>query len=140
MKHFVRFFLALTFLFVMDISSAQEAAKSPKPGFLVFSKNKVSGENIARANALTDSLFGPVLDELVKDGKLLGWGQLMHAWGDEWNYNIYYTTESHQTFLDFWTEYINRLNKRFPGWASKTLGLIAEHKDNMYTIRRRTVQ
>ena len=128
-------FLALSLLFVSRWASAQETQKSPKPGFFVFSQNKVSDDNTVKLNAVFDSLSAPILNELVKEGKLLGWGQLTHAWGDEWNYNWYFVTENHRAFLDFWSEYINRLNKRFPGWPDKIRGLLTEHKDNMYSIR-----
>jgi hypothetical protein len=128
-------FLALALLSVLYSANAQEAQKSPKPGFFVFSQNKVSDQNVAKMNVVMDSMAAPILNELVKEGKLLGWGQLMHAWGDEWNYNWYFVTENHRAFLTFWGEYIKRLNTQFPGWGEKISGLLTEHKDNMYSIR-----
>ena len=127
--------IALTFLCLAHSATAQETQKSPKPGFFVFSQNKVSDENIVKMNVVFDSIAAPILNDLVKEGKLLGWGQLMHAWGDEWNYNWYFVTQNHRAFLDFWSEYIKRLNKQFPGWGEKMSGLLTEHKDNMYSIR-----
>ena len=135
MKTIFTAFVAIVLLIVTDLAVAQDTQKSPKPGFFLFNQNKVANENVAKLNALQDSLFAPILNELVKEGKLLGWGQLMHAWGDEWNYNFYFITENHRGFLDFWSEYVNRLNKRFPGWFDKLAPLFTDHKDNMYSIR-----
>ena len=135
MKTPLTVFVAMALLIATDSAIAQEAQKTLKPGFFVFSQNKVSDENTAKLNAFMDSLAAPILNELMKEGKLLGWGQLMHGWGDEWNYNWYFVTENHGTFLTFWSEYVNRLNKRFPNWFDKIRGLLTEHKDNMYSIR-----
>jgi len=128
-----RFVFPILIFFCVQLVHSQEATK--KPGFFVMHQNKVAMANVAKLNTYVDSVFAPVLNELVKEGKLLGWGQLDHSWGDEWNVNFYFLTENHRAFLDFWSEYNNRLNKRFPGWAAKIVPLLSEHKDNMYVIR-----
>lgn len=135
MKTFLKLLIALALLTTSNPATAQEARIPSKPGWFVFNQNKVLPENVAKLNVLQDSLFAPILNELVDEGKLIGWGQLMHAWGDEWNYNFYFITESHRAFLDFWAEYISRLNKRHPGWFKKVALLFTEHKDNMFSIR-----
>ena len=135
MRTTLKMFLGLALMFVSYSTNAQEAQKIPKPGFFVLHQNKVRLENLAKLNALQDSIFVPILNELVEEGKLIGWGQLIHAWGDEWNYNYYFTTENHRAFLDFWGEFFSRVNKRFPGWSDRFGPLITDHKDNMYSIR-----
>jgi hypothetical protein len=85
--------------------------------------------------ALQDSVFTPTLNAFVDEGKLIDWGVLVHEWGDEWNWNIYYTAESHAAFVDFWAEYVDRLDQQHPGWFDRFGTLCAEHRDNIYTIR-----
>jgi len=135
MKTVLKMFFSLALFFVVYPAHAQEAKKSPQPRSFVMNQFKVPYKNVARFNVLQDSIFAPVLDEFVKEGKLQGWGVLTHAWGDEWNYNWYYVTENHKAFLDFWGEYVGRVNERFPGMYSEIEGLFTDHKDNFYTIR-----
>ncbi len=134
MKRVVGLILVLTFLIAVNISFAQEEEEVPKPGWLVFSQNMVNGVNMDKVNALTDSIM-PIMKELIDEGKLLGWGQLDHAWGDEWNVNFYYITESHTAFIEFWNEFIKRASERHPGLYKEWAPLIKAHKDNMYSVR-----
>jgi len=90
-------------------------------------------DDLAKVHEL-DSMFNPILDEMMKKGKLLGWGVLEHAWGDEWNWNIYYAVESHAAFLEFWKAYIAKLNERHPDWRKQIKGLCTAHKDNIYSV------
>ena len=140
MKITVRFFLVLSFLFVTHRATAQQDNRTPKPGFFTMQQFKLVFGQGAKFNSLSDSVFVPILDELVKEGKLIGWGQLTHAWGDEWDNNFYFVTESHRAFLDFWEEYVSRLTKRFPGSFTALSATIEGHKDNLYTIRKSSLR
>ncbi len=133
MKKLLVIIFALVFLF--SNSFAQEEEKKPKPGWVVISQNMVALQDVAKVNKLTDSITVPIMKELIDEGKLLGWGQLNHAWGDEWNVNFYYVTESQKAFLEFWSEFIKRINERHPGSYQEWAPLIKAHKDNMYFIR-----
>lgn len=132
MNTFIKLLFALTLLVVSNPVVAQDAEK---PGWFVLQQNKVLMKDMPKVNALQDSLFTPILNELVAEGKLKGWGQLTHAWGDDWNYNFYFVTDNHQAFIDFWKEYFSRVNKRFPRWYNEVTPLFIAHKDNMYHIR-----
>ena len=135
MKRVVGLILVLMFLFGLTNVVAQETDEGPKPGWLVFSQNMVEGMNVGKVNAQIDSITVPIMNELVDEGKLLGWGQLNHAWGDEWNVNFYYITESQSAFIEFWEEFIKRLSERHPGSYEVWAPLIKAHKDNMYSVR-----
>lgn len=117
---------------------APQAAAAGQPGTMVFSQNKCPQQNVSQARALIDSTFAPVLDELVQEKKLAGWGMLGHAWGDEWNLVIYYTAASHRAFVDAWEQAIARTNQRFPGAFARLTPLCSEHKDNIYSVMRMT--
>jgi hypothetical protein len=124
-----------TILLILIVPIEAAAQEATQPGTIVFSQNKCPLENFPQLDALGDSIFSPVLDEFVDEGKLLGWGILTHNWGDEWNWNIYYTIESHEAFLEFWSEYVDRLNQRHPGWSERIAPLCTEHRDNIYSVR-----
>ena len=131
--------IALTNLFfIVLITStifAQDTDKSVEPGFFVMSYNKVQMGEVGKVNALLDSITVPILDELKSEGKLLGFGQLNHFWGDEWNVNLYYITEDHASFVAFWDEFIKRIGEKHPDAFSKIASYFQDHKDNMYYIR-----
>jgi len=135
MKNIVRFLLVLTLLFSLNVSFAQETDEGPKPGWLVFSQNIAEGMNAGKVDALIDSVMMPILKELIDEGILLGCGQLNHAWGDEWNVNFYYITESHTAFIKFWDEFVKRVSERHKGFYKVWAPLLSAHKDNMYSVR-----
>jgi hypothetical protein len=111
------------------------AAQAPAtPATMVLSNNKCASANLAQLRAVTDSMLGPVLDELVREGKLAGWGVLTHAWGDEWNWNIYYTAQTIQAFHDAFTQFVARVNQRYPGTFARLISMCTEHRDNIYNV------
>jgi len=129
--------LTLSLILILTYSSllSQETDKSGEPGFFVMSYNKVQMGEISKVNALFDSITVPILDELKSEGKLLGFGQLNHFWGDDWNVNVYYVTEDHASFVVFWDEFTKRISEKHPGAFLKIASYFQAHKDNMYSIR-----
>ncbi len=123
-----------------SILAQDQDGETTQPGIVVFSQNKCAYENFQQLNALTDSVWAPVLDDLVEEEMLVGWGILTHAWGDEWNWNVYYTVESHAAFLDFWQEMVGRINENHPGFWQRLYPLCSEHKDNIYSVHRSSTQ
>lgn len=105
MKHIATYCLFIAALFGSQNAAAQAAAE---PGLMVLSEQKCDYTNMDELGALQDSVFTPTLNAFVDEGKLIDWGVLVHEWGDEWNWNIYYTAESHAAFVDFWAEYVDR--------------------------------
>ncbi len=119
---------------VPETAVAQDAV--PQPGLIVLSQNICPYQNVPKLRTMLDSLFAPVLDGFVDDGRLLGWALLSNWWGDDWNWNISYTAESHEAFLSFWNAYVNQLAARSPGWNEEVVALCTEHKDMFYTVVR----
>ena len=111
------------------------AQESDKPTILVFSQNMVKMSDMGKVNQMIDSVFSPILNKLVDEGKLSGWGQLTHAWGDEWNSNLWYSAKDMATFNAFWTEYVKRVSESHPDAFGEVVSLFQAHKDNIYSIR-----
>jgi len=121
---------------LMFISSANLfGQKSEQPSWLVVSQNMVPMGKVGIVNQVLDSVFAPILNELVDEGMLAGWGQFNHAWGDEWNVNFWYVTENQSAFIAFWDEYVKRAGERHPGAFGEVVQYFQAHKDNMYVIR-----
>lgn len=134
MKHLLYLRIVLVIVLAATITIAQEKEKPAKPGTLVFSQNICPIENMPKLEAALDSIFAPILDKFIDEGKLFGWGVLTHAWGDEWNWNYYYIVENHRAFLDFFDEYVKRVQEQHPGLMNEIRPLITRHKDNIYSI------
>lgn len=131
MKHLSKIFAVLiVFIFTAGNISAQ----SEENPLLVVSFQKVKLSDISSANNLINEKFAPILNSLVDEGMLLGWGLFNHAWGDEWNVNVWYTAKDMDAFNTFWDEYIKSINEQQPDAWAELRGYIQEHKDNIYTI------
>ena len=123
--------ILIAFLFLGGNSFAQD---NDQP-LLVVSQNMVSMSDVGKVNKLGDSIFVPILKELVDEGLLYSFGNFNHSWGDEWNVNYWYTAKDMASFDKFWDEYVSRVNKRHPGAFGSVVKYFQAHKDNIYTIR-----
>jgi len=124
----------LAVMFVLFIAAGNIQAQEAENPLLVVSFQKVKMADVGATNKLINEKLAPILNGLVDDKMLLGWGLFNHTWGDEWNVNVWYTVKDMAAFDVFWEEYITRINDKQPD-AWKTLrGYIQEHKDNIYTI------
>ena len=123
--------ILIAFLFLVGNSFAQD---NDQP-LLVVSQNMVSMSDVGKVNKLGDSIFVPILKELVDEGLLYSFGNFNHSWGDEWNVNYWYTAKDMASFDKFWDEYVSRVNKRHPGAFGSVVKYFQAHKDNIYTIR-----
>jgi len=132
MKALMGIFLIILFFAASTNIFAQE---SKQPNWLVISQNMVPMSKVGVVNQVIDSVFAPILNELVDDGMLAGWGQFNHAWGDEWNVNFWYVAKDQASFGKFWTEYVKRASERHPGAFGEVVQYFQAHKDNMYVIR-----
>ena len=129
-------FFGTTLIVLMFIASANIfGQESEQPNWLVVSQNMVPMSEVGTVNQLIDSIAVPVLNELVDEGLLSGWGQFNHAWGDEWNVNFWYVAKDQISFGVFWAEYVKRVSERHPGAFGTMVKHFQAHKDNMYVIR-----
>ena len=135
--------LLLALVLAPCVAHARVAAQQPatrgqpaQPAVVVVSYNKCALDAPSRLDSLNALAFYPALDELVREGRLMGWGVLTHAWGDEWNYIIYYTAANTAAFLSAWDELIRRVRQRRPNFMADFAPLCTEHKDSIYGVAR----
>lgn len=107
-------------------------------GVLVVSQNKCAPDKQQQIRRMNDSLWAPIAQELVNEGKLLAAGTAYHAWGDEWNVVVWYTAANHQAFFDAFEEMFRRVQQRHPTAIPQQMGWCTEHKDNIYAMGRST--
>jgi hypothetical protein len=123
--------IIIAFLFLGGKSFAQN---NEQP-LLIVSFNMVSMSDVGKVNKMADSVFVPILKELVDEKFIFSFGFFGHAWGDEWNSNVWYTAKDMTSFDKFWDEYVTRVNKRHPGAFASTTKYFQAHKDNIYVVR-----
>jgi hypothetical protein len=133
MKLFSQIF-AITVISFLFLSENNFAQSNDQP-LLIVSFNMVPMADIGKVNKMADSVFTPILKELVDEGFIYSFGFFNHTWGDEWNSNTWYTAKDMSSFDKFWDEYVSRINKRHPGSFAATVKYFQAHKDNIYTIR-----
>jgi len=133
MKQFSQIFaiVLMAFLILCEKSFAQNDERP----LLITSFNMVQMSDMGKVNKMVDSVFAPILNELVNERFLNSWGQFTHAWGDEWNLNFWYIVKDMTSFDKFWDEYVTRVNKKNPGSFANTTKYFQAHKDNIYSIR-----
>ena len=120
--------------FVILFLSANGFAQEAETPLLVVSFQKIKMADVGTVNKMINENFAPILNSLVDDKMLYGWGLFNHTWGDEWNVNLWYTVKDMAAFDKFWEEYMKRLSEQQADAWAKMRGYIQEHKDNIYTI------
>ena len=131
MKRSIQFFVVM---FILFFTAGNILAQDAENSLLVVSFQKIKLGDIQAANKIINEKFAPILNSLVDDKMLQSWGLFNHAWGDEWNVNVWYTVKDMEAFDSFWDEYMNRVSKKQPDAWKELRGYIQEHKDNIYTI------
>jgi hypothetical protein len=123
--------ILVAFLF-LGVRSFAQSSEQP---LLICSFNQVQMADVGKVNKMVDSVFTPILKELVDEGMIYEFGQFNHSWGDEWNVNFWYIAKDMGSFDKFWDEYVSRVRKRYPDAFASTVKYFQAHKDNIYTIR-----
>jgi hypothetical protein len=114
---------------------SRESVEGEDPArFVMLNHHIVEMSDLAAANALVDSTTAVVLDQMVDDGIIHYWGQANHSWGDEWNLNFYFSSDSHADFVSDWAEFVKRMSEQFPDTYNEWAKLSKAHKDNLYSI------
>ena len=71
--------ILVAFLFL----GVKSFAQSNEQPLLICSFNQVQMADVGKVNKMVDSVFTPILKELVDEGMIYEFGQFNHSWGDE---------------------------------------------------------
>jgi len=121
------FFTALIVLLVSGFAAAQAQT-------LVLQQNKCDLSKVGEIRAFVDSAFVQIAQELVDEGKIMGFHSAFHAWGDEWNVVYIYVAESIPSFLSAFGEVFSRMVDRYPEAMPMMQDWCFEHKDSFYSM------
>lgn len=76
----------------------------------------------------------PVLDALVEEGVITGYGAHMHSTGGEYNIRQSFRGTSDTDYQDFWAKYISRLATRDAAASERGNRMITAHRDEIWNI------
>ena len=124
----------LLFSFLLLPGATLQAQSERQTGFMVHQLSVCPGENMAEVNRIS-GIIAPILDQLQQEGMIRAWYDLRHSWGDEWNVGFVSIADSHRAWLDYWAEFLRRVNQVAPGEIAQMNTLCTLHKDNFYRIR-----
>ena len=114
----------------------RQLAEGEEPArFIMSNQSMVNQADLGTINALMDSVSMPVLDAMLDEGLIDSWGDLRHAWGDEWNVIWYMSAKNHAAFVNAWNELIRRLSEAHPGAFREMGQYVQAHRDNLYYIQ-----
>lgn len=123
--------LLLTVVLAAPARAQNPSTAQENQGVVVVSLFQCAFEHLDSLATMFRTRSAPVYEDLVREGRLINFGALRHAWGDEWNWVTYFTARDLPTFLAARQEALRRLRERFPNPAPNFCTL---HKDNIYDL------
>ncbi|MEZ4699970.1 MAG: hypothetical protein R2834_06540 [Rhodothermales bacterium] len=111
------------------------AAGEAPPRFMMSNLAMVKEVDVPAIDKLFDTAMAPALNAMLAEGLIYGWGDLRHAWGDEWNIGWYISTKDHAAFVTAWESLLARVMKDHPEALMEAQKYALAHKDNLYHIQ-----
>lgn len=138
MKRFSSLALFVSLTLAGSAVTAQQAPDEPRPGVTVVRYFQCSLGKTSEAVRMLNEDFRPYAQEQIDAGRLMDYGILTHAWGDEWNVVDYFIAEDMETWGSAWSAILSSLGEGDPeGEMFQAFAeLCPDHKDNIYTVVR----
>jgi hypothetical protein len=102
----------------------------------VLSLWRCPAENVPKFTEYNNANVVPVLDRLVREGKLDSYGFLRHFWGDEWNVGTFYHARTSAAFFAAYDEMVLQVRQKDPNFPQSVAPFCTEHKDSIYLLAR----
>lgn len=130
---FAPLFLLLAFGATASAQEQEEQDEGPQSNVVAVRYFQCPFHHQSTAVELLNTQFRPIVQELIDEGELIGYGILTHSWGDRWNVSDYFVAEDLVSFHEAFDEAYSRVNERYPEEPDPPFGeLCPEHKDNIY--------
>ena len=133
MRHILLTALAIVFLCFSTTTTGMAQEEEPSNDTVQLAFWKCDWAEFGNLAEVTDSIWTPIAQELVDEGKLLYFQLLRHNWSDEWNFVYYYRAKDIPSFLDAWGEMGSRVEERHPDFFDSFISHCSDHKDGFYT-------
>ena len=120
--------------FLALAASPLAAQEDRETGFMVHQWLVCPAENMEEINRMSETTTR-IIKALQDEGMIRAWYDVRHAWGDEWNVGYVSVFDSHRAWLDYWDEFIRRVNAADSTLFGRFGRLCTMHKDNLLVIR-----
>ncbi len=130
----------LTLALVAALLAAAPAAAQEDPGAHVYlAYFKIGYNDLPAYLELHDRVEVPLLNELVEEGVLTGFGLQTHNTGGEYNLRLAVRSNDWASLGDFWSKYLARFAERHPAEFARSNEMIVAHTDEVWDISRSNV-
>ena len=133
-----RFAYILALPLVLGSSSAVAQEQQPT-GRVYVAYHQVSYGDLLEWMDLYNQHSVPVLDALVEEGVLTGYGAWMHHTGGEYNIRMGFRAGPNADFGPFWNQYLARLAARDAEAFERGSRMITAHHDEIWNIDQTNV-
>jgi hypothetical protein len=137
MVHMSRLGVTLVIVCVLHVPPGTMAAQVAQEGSQVVTAVQYFKCHDTEAfDRFNETVWMPQVRRAMERGQLIGWGQLNHFWGDEWNRVLYNTAPDIQTFHATFSEMMRTVLAEHPDEMAILGAACTEHKDNIYLVAR----
>lgn len=120
----------LSSLLLVLISQVIIAQEEPADAFLYEAYYQIDRMDMDEWNRFHREESVPVLNALVDEGVIAGWGYWLHDVGDEYNVRLVIRSTSWAAFDTFWSEFGDRRSDS----ATARARLIQSHRDEIWNV------
>lgn len=128
-----RFAYPLLFLLTLVTLNAV-AQEEPPTGSVYVAYHQMSYGDLLEWMDLYNQHSVPILDALVEEGLLTGYGTWMHSTGGEYNIRQAFRGGPEAEYGPFWSAYLSRLEARDPDAFERGGRMITAHRDEIWNI------
>lgn len=133
-----RSFNCRSFLLVAAVglfAAAPLAAQQEDPGAHVYlAYYKVGFEDLEEYLTLYHEVEAPLMNTLVEEGVINGFGLQMHNVGGEYNIRQSIRTSDWASMGDFWTKHLDRYGEQHPREFERANEMLLAHTDEIWDI------
>lgn len=125
-----------TILLVFTLAGETEAQEIIEAGTMHLSRAKCSWGVLDEITALTDSVYVPIAQEMVEEGRMIAYGLLLHDYGTAWNVVWYTIASDREAMFEAREELTARVEEQYPeldflSWFAERCD---EHEDEIFVI------
>jgi len=110
--------------------AAQRASVANSTYFVCDSNDEDEADDIVK------SVFAPLLNQHVKEGKIVSWNWMRHVMGGEYRRLLVFDGKDHKSVLKYWSTLGGALDTAHPRQADRFFSICPTHTDYVWDLAR----
>jgi hypothetical protein len=86
------------------------------------------------ADEIVKSAYAPILNEHVREGKIVSWNWLRHMMGGKYRRILVFDGTDHKSVLNYWSSLAGRLSAAHPRQSERFSSICSAHTDYVWDI------